>query len=82
MQLSKASNLVTEIIFLSQKYYIPVPENQQKFCRFMNGIIISEMLKMKLRCHRPQAPDVSYLAQTVMPWSDLFKIFMNVFAGA
>ena len=32
--------------------------------------------------HRAQAPDVPDLAQTVKPWSDLFKIFRNVFAGA
>ena len=31
--------------------------------------------------HRSQAPDVPDLAQTVKPWSDLFKIFTNVFAG-
>ena len=32
--------------------------------------------------HRSQAPDVPDLAQTVKPWSGLFKIFTNVFAGA
>ena len=32
--------------------------------------------------HGPQAPDVPDLAQTVKPWSDLFKIFTDVFARA
>ena len=32
--------------------------------------------------HRSQAPDVPDLAQTVKPWSDLFKIFTAVFARA
>ena len=29
-----------------------------------------------------QAPDVPELAQTVKPWSDIFKIFTDVFACA
>ena len=37
---------------------------------------------MRPKQHRAQAPDVPDLAQTVKPWSDLFKIFRNVFAGA
>ena len=32
--------------------------------------------------HRAQAPDVPDLAQTVKPWSDLFKIFTDVFVRA
>ena len=32
--------------------------------------------------HEPHAPDVLDLAKTVKPWSELFKIFTNVFAGA
>ena len=44
-------------------------------------LIFSQTLR-RPKQHRTQAPVVPDLAQTVKPWSDLFKIFRNVFAGA
>ena len=41
-----------------------------------------DLILRRPKQHRSQAPDVPDLAQTVKPWSDLFKIFSNVFAGA
>ena len=46
---------------------------------------IKSLKKLTLRRpkeHGSQAPDVPDLAQTVKPWSGLFKIFTNVFACA
>ena len=42
---------------------------------------ISILTLRRPKQHRAQAPDVPYLAQTVKSWSELFKIFTNVFAG-
>ena len=43
---------------------------------------LTELTLRRPKKHRSQAPDVPDLAQTVKPWSDLFKIFTDVFARA
>ena len=48
-----------------------------KFC--VGGVFLTLRYPKQ---HDPQAPDVQDLEKTVKQWSDLFKIFTNVFAGA
>ena len=45
-------------------------------------VVLESLTLRRPKQHRAQAPDVPDLAQTVKSWSNLFKIFRNVFAGA
>ena len=57
-----------------------LPPHQVILTHTLSGFKVLTLRRPKQ--HRAQAPDVPDLAQTVKPWSDLFKIFRNVFAGA
>ena len=74
-RLIEAPKFMQHLALLKKQYkYLRVKEE--------NLLMIIYLTLRRPKQHRAQAPDVPDLAQTVKPWSDLFKIFRNVFAGA
>ena len=71
------------------KAYRDLITSAKKFIYIENQFFVSsatnderQISKKLITEFNSQAPDVPDLAQTVKPWSDLFKIFMDVFARA
>ena len=72
-------------LFEKSGWHLTISDKMEDFCQIIYNNLNYFLENLTLRRpkqHRAQAPDVPDLAQTVKPWSDLFKIFRNVFAGA